>query len=95
MVRKLDFEQFSFAASVGGIFGLCLGASTISLIEVFYFVVIRGFGHVLFNSLANRSNAESIAKATQMDDKLFKKVLWLRNRRIHHNGNPLTSEYKY
>lgn len=36
-------------ASVGAIFGLCLGASIISIIEVIYFVAIHVFDRTIFN----------------------------------------------
>lgn len=43
-----------FLASFGGIFGLCLGGSVISLVELLYFYTLR-----LYSILINRSGAAS------------------------------------
>lgn len=82
-------------ASVGGVFGLCLGASTISLIEVIYFIVFRVFGRTLFNAIPNRLSVEPKAEAKPTDEKIFKKGYIQRNQRIYHNGNPFGTRYNH
>lgn len=50
------FTLSKIAASVGGVFGFCLGASIISFIEVIYFVVVRVCGRMLsYLWIPNRS----------------------------------------
>lgn len=51
--HKLTTNSFSFlhtAATFGGIFGLCLGGSVISLVEIVYFYTLR-----LYSVIINRS----------------------------------------
>lgn len=91
--ERINFDFFFNTASVGGVFGLCLGASTISLIEVIYFIVIRVFGRIFFNALSNHSSNKPIAAAKQMDNKIFKKACNLRNRRIYHSEYPFATQY--
>lgn len=91
-IQKIDLYTF-LTASVGGVFGLCLGASIISLIEVIYFIVFRVFGRTLFNAIPNCPSVESKAEAKLTDEKIFKKGYIRRNRRIYHNGNPFGTQY--
>lgn len=51
-----------FVASVGGIFGLCLGASIISFIEVIYFVVVRIIGSTFLSIPSNVANKKEIPR---------------------------------
>lgn len=52
-------------ASVGGVFGLCLGASTISLIEVLYFFVFRVGGRI-FMKILFKDSVTSQSKSNEM-----------------------------
>lgn len=49
-----------FVANFGGIFGLCLGGSIISLIEIGYFVLIRILGRILMQLVTKLSNKKKI-----------------------------------
>lgn len=53
-MMNLVFVRLSYSANVGGAFGLCLGASIISFIEIIYFVVVRVFGRILTRKYTNR-----------------------------------------
>lgn len=93
-----SFIIFIGSASVGGIFGLCLGASTISLIEMIYFVVIRIFGRILVYSLNIPPKIQP--KQQQLDTKNKRKRLHVQNRRVYSNVehqskalNALTKQY--
>ena len=44
--RQFVYPDFSFSlitASLGGILGLCVGGSFVSLVEIIYFFIINGF----------------------------------------------------
>lgn len=45
----------AFAASFGGIFGLCLGGSLISFIEIFYFFSLRLYAS--YNGMAEKATS--------------------------------------
>lgn len=50
-VRAIIFGSTDFLASVGGGAGLCLGASVISFIEVFYFLTLRLYWYLYKNNI--------------------------------------------
>lgn len=57
--NELKALFFLLVASLGGIFGLCLGASIISFIEVIYFFVARIFFKCLTKQTSTRSGTIS------------------------------------
>lgn len=42
---------YSILANFGGVFGLCLGGSFISLVEIVYLLLTRGFNTILIQLL--------------------------------------------
>lgn len=51
-------------ANIGGAFGLCLGASIISFIEILYFIVVRVIGRILMryhNMTAHSTDSSNMA----------------------------------
>ena len=41
--RKERFTGLELLGNIGGLLGLCMGVSMISVVEVVYFFVLRGF----------------------------------------------------
>lgn len=77
-------SQFLFSASIGGIFGLCCGASIISCIEVIYFVVVRMIGSTF---LSIPTNVEKKSEPSQMDKKFANTTRYV------HNNNVFLRQY--
>lgn len=81
--------MLSFLASVGGIFGLLMGASIISFIEIIYFVVVRIVGPILFSTYSSDEKKKHEAKSKQQNDKQLNNVHNRRaNRLICHQYIP-------
>lgn len=72
---------FVVSASAGGTFGLCLGASIISFIEIIYFVVVRIIGPILISA---RANGQTDANETKFKQQTDKKRFIARNHRANH-----------
>lgn len=51
--------NYSSIATFGGIFGLCLGGSVISLVEIVYFYTLRLYHVIINQSSASNSKPES------------------------------------
>lgn len=47
LMNGVDLIFGIVSASLGGMFGLCLGGSFISLVEIVYFLLIRSVGNIL------------------------------------------------
>lgn len=76
------FIWLPYSANVGGAFGLCLGASIISFIEIIYFVVVRVFGRILTRNYQNRQR-----KSTEPKLRMEKMEKTMRIPRFHQYYN--------
>lgn len=52
----MEMTFISISASLGGIFGLCLGGSVLSIVELFYFLLV----HFIFVRKKRKSNVVTI-----------------------------------
>lgn len=59
--RDLYMTWDGLFASIGGIFGLCLGGSVLSLVEMAYFFTIR-LALTIYRKLAGKANERQIQK---------------------------------
>lgn len=78
MCKMTENEYFFFIinilASFGGIFGLCLGGSVISLVEVFYFFTFKLYNNIRAQSDNSKSNKISTT-ANSSSSNINKKCL--------------------
>lgn len=92
-IHFVNKHTLKSAASVGGIFGLCLGASTISLIEVIYFVIIRICGRIIFQTMPKRKNHRPTIKSKQLDPNAGKMMINPYKRRIFDHDSNYSKRY--
>lgn len=65
-------EDYPFSASFGGIFGLCLGGSLLSVVEIFYHFTIK-----MYMSFKTRNNV--VVDVKQTGDSIDKTLLTIRD----------------
>lgn len=80
-------------ASVGGVFGLCLGASIISIIEFIYFTMIRLFDLKIFIAQPEDSHVDIEVYTKQVFKETYQNLNYQRHRRIHFNENPYLGHF--
>lgn len=64
-LQQSSNSKFNFSASIGRVFGICLGASTISLIEIIHFFLIRICGYYLLKCFTSSDSKDSIEKVIE------------------------------
>lgn len=81
LLRTLKLQSVEFLSNVGGILGLMVGCSSLSLIEFVYFISIRSVSDQLNKNKVSSEQPESFKKAPS---KLKSFILeYLNNSSIH------------
>lgn len=74
-------------------FGLCLGASIISLIEVIYFAIVHIFAQTMICGIPKRLHLKNELKSMEFDAQAHESETHHHHKEIEINGSLFTYQY--